>query len=283
MAYLLNGEIYSGKTLETALSNRGLNYGDGIFETIKYAFGRYNFWEDHYFRLMESMRIVRMEIPMSFSPEFLEAEFKRVLQANGLEAGGARLKILVTRQAGGFYTPQANTIDYLITAEPIENRAFQLNKEGLKIDLFKDHFKSKSLLSNLKSTSAQLYTVAAVYRQENNFDECLLINENKEIVEAISSNVFLIEGKTLITPPLSSGCLKGVIRKNILKIAPSLGFEVKEETFSPFKLQKVDEVFLTNSIKGIEWVEQYRKKEFGNQHTQKLAQRLNTELALNSN
>lgn len=283
MSYLLNGKIISGKSLHLSINNRGFHYGDGVFETIKYAFGRLNFWEDHYFRLMESMRIVRMEIPMSFSPEFLEAEFKKLLQANGLEEGGARLKIIATRQAGGFYTPSSNTIDYLVTAEAIENKAFQLNEKGLETDLFKDYFKAKGLLSNLKSTSAQLYTIAAVYRKENNFDECFLMNENKEIIEAISANVFLIEDKTLITPPLSSGCLKGVIRKNILRIAPSLGFEVVEESFSPFRLQKVDEIFLTNSIKGIQWVGQYRKKKFGKQQTQKFVQRLNAEVALNSN
>ena len=153
----------------------------------------------------------------------------------------------------------------------------------MKTDLFKDYFKPKSLLSNIKSTAAQLYTVAAIYRHENGFDECFLLNEAKEITEAISSNVFLIEGNKLITPPLSSGCLKGVVRKNILALAPKIGFEVVEEAFSPFRLQKVDEVFLTNTIKGIQWVGQYRKKEFGNTKTQKILQRLNTEVALNSN
>jgi branched-chain amino acid aminotransferase len=283
MVYIYNEEVFDQKSLAIDLENRGLNYGDGVFETLKYARGRINFWEDHYFRLMEGMRILRMEIPMTFSPEYLQEQLKKCLAANQLQDKSARLKLLVTRKAGGYYTPQTQEVDFLITAKPLGHEAYSLNKTGLKIDLFKDYYKSASLLSSIKSTSAQLYTVASTFRQENNLDECLLLNHQKEVCEAISANLFLVSGNDLITPPLSTGCLKGIIRKKILAFAPKMGFNVREEAFSPFQLQKADEAFLTNTIKGIQWIKQYRKKQFALNQTHKIVQRLNTEVALNSN
>lgn len=280
MTYNLNGKHISGKHLAIGVNNRGLNYGDGIFETIKYANNRLNFWEDHYFRLMASMRIVRMEIPMSFSPDFLEDQIRGVLKANDLEGEAARIKLLCIRKQGGFYTPETNDIDYLISAVKLLDATYQLNERGLEIDLYKDFFKPAGLLSNLKSTSAQLYSIASVFKKENGLDECILLNAEKQVVEAISSNIFMVQGKELITPPLASGCLKGVMRKQIINMAAKLDLTVKEEVFSPFQLQKADEIFLTNSIKGLQWVRKYRKKEYGNEISAKLTKRLNVEVAL---
>lgn len=280
MNYNLNGYLIRNKHLGIQVNNRGLNYGDGIFETIKYSRKRFNFWEDHYFRLMASMRIVRMEIPMSFSPEYLEEQMRLTLNANGLEEASARVKILVVRKAGGFYTPETNAIDFLITTEEIEDDSYQLNSEGLKVDLFKDYYKLSGLLGTLKSTSAQLYGIAGIFAKENSLDDAILLNEKKEVIESISSNIFMLKGNQLFTPPLSSGCLKGVMRKQVLELAEQLGLEIKEESFSPFALQKADEVWLSNAINGIRWVSQYRKKSYTNNGALEMVKKLNVKVAL---
>lgn len=281
MNYNLNGYIIRNKHLAIQVNNRGLNYGDGIFETIKYSLKRVNFWEDHYFRLMASMRIVRMEIPMSFSPEYLEEQIRKTIKANELEESSARIKILVVRKAGGFYTPETNDVDFLITADPWEEDSYVLNEQGLEVDLFKDFYKQSGLLGNLKSSSAQLYTIAGIFARENKLDDALLLNEKKELIETTSSNIFMLKGNELITPPLSSGCLKGIMRKQIIGLAPQLDLEIKEESFSPFALQKADELWLSNSMHGIRWVSQYRKKSFGSQMAAQMQKRLNVKLALN--
>lgn len=280
MDYNLNGYIIRNKHLGIHVNNRGLNYGDGVFETIKFANNRLNFWEDHYFRLMASMRIVRMEIPMSFSPEYLEEEIRKTLKVNQLAEKSARVKLLVVRKAGGLYTPETNEVDFLITTEEIDSNIYQLNEEGLNIELFKDFYKNSGLLGTIKTTSAQLYTIASIFRKENDYDECLLINERKEVVEAISSNLFILKGDDLITPPLESGCLKGIMRKKIIEFAPQLKLNIKEESFSPFALQKADEVWLSNSIKGLQWVGQYRKKSYTNERAAEMVKKINVNLAL---
>jgi len=280
MDYNLNGFIIRNKHLGIQVNNRGLNYGDGIFETIKFANNRLNFWEDHYFRLMASMRIVRMEIPMSFSPEYLEEEIRKTLSVNQLPEKSARVKLLIVRKAGGLYSPETNEVDFLITTEEIESNTYQLNEHGLNIELFKDFYKNSGLLSTIKTTSAQFYTIASIFRKENDYDECLLINERKEVVEAISSNLFILKGDDLITPPLESGCLKGIMRKKVIEFAPQLNLNIKEESFSPFALQKADEVWLTNSIKGLQWVGQYRKKSYANEKAAAMVKKINVNLAL---
>lgn len=220
---------------------------------------------------------------MSFSPEYLENEIRKTIETNGLSDKAARVKLLVVRKAGGLYTPETNDIDFLISTEEISEASFQLNEKGLNIELFKDFYKSSGMLSTIKSTSAQLYTIASIFRKENEYDECLLINERKEVVEAISSNVFLLKGDELITPPLDSGCLKGILRKKIIELAPQLDLKVSEEAFSPFALQKADEVWLSNSIKGVQWVGQYRKKQYTSAKAQEMIKRLNVTLALSLN
>jgi len=281
MDYNLNGYIIRNKHLGIQVNNRGLNYGDGLFESIKFANNRLNFWEDHYFRLMASMRIVRMEIPMNFSPEYLEEEIRKTLAANKLQEKSARVKFLVVRKAGGFYTPDTNQVDFLITTDEIASNTYQLNEKGLNIELYKDFYKNSGLLSTIKTTSAQLYSVASIFRKENDFDECLLLNERKEVVEAISANIFILKGDDLITPPLESGCLKGIMRKKIIEFAPQINLNVKEEVFSPFALQKADEVWLSNSIKGLQWVGQYRKKNYTSEKAAAMLKKINVNIALN--
>lgn len=282
MFYNLNGKIVEGSEVSVSLHNRGLNYGDGIFESMKFANGRINFWEDHYFRLMASMRIVRMEIPMSFSPEFLENEIRKTISENGLDGKAVRVKFITFRKPGGLYTPYTNKVDYLITVSELDEATYSLNEKGLDVDLFRDYYKQKSLLSTVKSTSCMLYTVASIFRNENDLDECLLLNDDKMVTEAISSNVFLVKEKKVTTPPLSDGCLKGVMRKNVLEVLPKMGYEVEEKSFSPFEIQKADELFLTNALKGIRWVERYRKKSFTNKCANELVKKLNVAVAIGS-
>lgn len=280
MIYQYNGQYLQSSEINLNLMDRAYRYGDSVFESMKYANGRINFWEDHYFRLMSSMRILRMEIPMNFSPEYLEEQVRNTLKENDLQGKVARIRLQVSRKEGGRYTPCTNDVNLLITVEELPNSTFQLNQEGLVVDLFKDFYKQKSLLSNIKTGAATLYTIASIFRNENMLDECLLLNDDKMVTEAISANVFAVKGNIVTTPPLSDGCLKGVMRKQILEMLPKLGYEVEEKSISPFDLQKSDELFLTNATQGVRWVKQYRKKEFESNLSVELIAKLNIQVAL---
>ena len=145
MAFNFNGTVSQDNQLNVSVQNRALNYGDGVFESIRFANNRINFWEDHYFRLMASMRILRMQIPSYFSPEYLEEQIRETLSASGLNKKAARVKILVFRNDGGLYTPSSNDISFLITTSELEDSKYVLNEEGLTVNLFLDYYKSKGL------------------------------------------------------------------------------------------------------------------------------------------
>ena len=121
----------------------------------------------------------------------------------------------------------------------------------------------------------------SIFADENGLDNCLMLNDDKNVIEALQGNLFMVlEGK-LITPPLSEGCLNGVMRKQILSLASKMeGLEVVEEPISPFNLQKADELFITNVIKGIQSITKYRKKEFENTVANDLVKRLNAQIRL---
>ncbi|PTM07576.1 MAG: aminotransferase class IV, partial [Bacteroidetes bacterium] len=104
----INGNIVKTEDASISIMNRGFNYGDALFETIKVSHGKVLFWEDHYFRLMASMRILRMEIPMNFTLEFLESEILNLLKQDGLSDKTIRIKLLVFRDSEGLYLPDNN-------------------------------------------------------------------------------------------------------------------------------------------------------------------------------
>ncbi len=278
----INGEILEHKNAKFSIENRGYKYGDGLFETLKVVNGKIFFWEDHYFRLMASMRILRMDIPMTFTMEFLEAEILRTLKATQLDTQTARVRLNVDRGEGGKYLPKTSTINYSIVVES-HNQPFYTIEESqtYTIDLYKDFYLAPGLLSGLKSNNKALQVIGSVYAEENGYDNCLVLNTNKHVVEALNGNIFLIKDTIIKTPPLEDGCLKGVMRKQIIDLATTLpDYELQEVSISPFELQKADELFITNVIVGIQPVKQYRKKGYDHNVAKLLTNKLNTKIRL---
>jgi branched-chain amino acid aminotransferase len=256
-----NGTIVSHDS-SSLVQNRAFLYGDAVFETVKITNAKILFLEDHYFRLMSSMRIIRMEIPMNFTMEYLEKQIVDLAKAKNLESS-ARARITVYRNDGGYYLPLNNTVSFLINVENLEETKYSINKKEYVIDLYTDFYASKQLLSTIKSTNKIINITGSIFANENGLDNCLLLNDSKNVIEALQGNIFMLKGNTLITPPVSEGCLNGVMRKQILALARKIEkLEVLEDIISPFDLQKADELFITNVIKGIQPITRYRKKEF---------------------
>lgn len=275
------GKIVPAGDAGLSVSNRGFAYGDSVFETLRVINGKVMFWEDHYFRLMASMRIMRMEIPQNFSPEFLEEEIINLVKANKLEKSPARVRLAVYRQEGGFYTPATYDIGYVITAEVLPSPFYLLNEGFYEVELFKDHYVNSGLLSTIKSNNRAINVLGSIFAKENAYQNCLLLNENKSVVEALNGNLFLVKDKTIKTPPLTDGCVKGVLRGKLIEIIQKLPeYKFVEESVSPFELQKADEMFITNVIVGIQPVSKYRKKEFGSETTKELLSKLNVRARL---
>lgn len=265
-----NGDFFTSDQLMLSSDNRAFKYGDAVFEIVKIAHGKVIFWEDHYFRLMASMRMLRMKIPIDFTLEFLEQEIlKTISPDNKSSIQIARLNIF--RKDGGQYLPKTNKVDYLIQLEEIDS----LIQSKYTIDLFKDFFKYSGFLSTVNSNNKLINTLARVYAEENEFDNCILLNERKGVVEVCGGNLFLVKDNIVKTPPLSEGCTKGIIRGKVIEIlSKNNDYKIEESVISPFEVQKADEIFITNSVLGIQPVTNYRKKEFTTVTGKKIASSL---------
>ncbi len=258
-----NGDILSQDTLFLNHENRGLKYGDGLFETIRVVNGKIFFWEDHYLRLMASMRIMRMEIPMNFTMEFLEEQLLNTIASNGLENSPARVRLSVFRNNGGYYLPETNEISYIIEVGELDSPFYMIHQQDYVVELFKDFYVNPDMLSTLKSNNKAINVVGSIYAKENGYQNCLLLNNQKQVVEALNGNLFLVKGHTIKTPPKKDGCLNGIIRKKLIEIVGKLeAYTLEEASISPFELQKADELFITNAIVGIQPITRYRKKNF---------------------
>lgn len=254
-----NGAILPDTTTIFNSKNRAFNYGDALFETIKIQNLKVVFLEEHYFRLMASMRMLRMEIPMTFTLDFFEEELLKTVTENNFST--ARIRITVFRENGGLYKPQSNKVNFLVEASQLNNSI----KNKYSVDLFKDYYVYSGLLSTIKTTNKITNVLASIYASENNIDNCILLNESKRIVEAINGNIFLVFGSTIKTPLISEGCIKGIARKKVIEIiSKNPNYTIEETEISPFELQKADEIFITNAIVGIQPVTSYRKRNFDN-------------------
>jgi len=269
-----NGTIVSHDA-SLLTNNLAFLYGDAVFETLKIVDSKVLFLEDHYFRLMSSMRVIRMEIPMNFTMEYFEELILELVIAKQMQTS-ARARITVFRNDGGYYLPKTNTVSFLVNAEPLLDPLYLLDQKEYVVDLYTDFYIPRQLLSSIKTTNKILNVTASIYADENGLDNCILLNDSKNVVEALQGNIFMLKGAKLVTPPVSEGCLNGIMRKQILSLARKMEkLEVVEEVISPFDLQKADELFITNVIKGIQPITRYRKKDFAIDLAAELTQKLN--------
>lgn len=264
-----NGELVSNDAIQLHPDNRAFKYGDAVFETIKVVNNKVVFWEDHYFRLMASMRMLRMKIPMSFTLEFLENEILKTV-ADSSDTS-FRVRLNVYRKDGGLYLPKTNEIDYLIDAKPYQEKRMEV----YKLDVFKDFYVYSGILSTVKTNNKMINTLASIFADENDLHNCVLINEKKSVVEVANGNIFIVKGNVVKTPSLEEGCIKGIVRKKVIEILnKNEDYVIEETSFSPFDIQKADEVFITNAIVGIQPVTNYKKKSFKVNLANKIQQNL---------
>ncbi len=269
-----NGEIQSSDTTLSNL-NRGFLYGDGVFETLKIVNNKILFLEDHYFRLMASMRIVRMQIPNNFTLEYIEEQVLNLAKANNCE-NSARVRLTFFRNDGGFYLPQTRTVSFLIQVSPLNETHYSFSDAMYEVDLYKDFYITKQLLSTIKTTNKMINITGSIFADENDLQNCLLLNNERNVVEALNGNLFMLIGNQLITPSVEDGCLNGIMRKQVLQIAKKMeNLEVLEQPISPFDLQKADELFITNVIIGIQPISKYRKKEYKSDLSKVLLEKIN--------
>ncbi len=272
--FSLNGQLYPQDTNVFGTQNRALRYGDGIFETMRMLDGKVMFFKYHMERLFKGMQALKIDYHRAFDAEFVASEIVALARANKIYKN-ARIRFSVFREDGGWYTPEKNTFNYLIEIQALNEDAYIVER-GLIADVYKEVRKDFSALSHLKTSNSLPYVLAGVYRKENNLDECILLNSQNNIVESISSNVFLIKENKAYTPAITDGCIDGVMRKVVIDLLKELDITVVETSLPANLLEHADEIFLTNSIKGVQSVVGIGLKRYYSKMGKRLVEILNS-------
>lgn len=278
----LNGQLIESEKATIAIDNRGLNYGDAVFETMRFVDGKLFFWKDHYKRLTTSLQILKMEVPKNFRIDLLEKEILKTACLLETLNTACRIKLIVWRKTGGKYGPITNEIEYAISSESLNSSTYTLNDAKYEIGLFKDHLISQGVLSSLKTNNRLINILGSIYAKENGYENCLLLNENQQVLEVLNGNIFLITDNTIVTPPIADGCLNGIMRKQIISIAKQIpDYKFEEISISISDLLKAKEIFITNVIQGVVTVTKYREQSYGNKVAKLIVHKLNIRAAAN--
>lgn len=263
----LNGRLLRPDELSATPLLRGVYYGDGLFESMRIHLGQINFWSHHRDRLLRGMAYLGLHFPEDWSADRLP-ELVTTTVGDWPEA---RVRLTVLRRPGGLYTPADDTVHFLAEATPIQGDLYPLNETGWTIGYYPEPFPlADSTLSNLKTCNALPYILAARFRKKQGLDEVLLTNQHGRVVEGSAWNLFCRKANKLYTPPLSEGPLDGVMRRVVMEVAPERGWEVQEQPLSPAFLAEAESIYLTNAVRGVQWVGELDRRRYSNTGAEEL-------------
>ena len=272
--YILhNHDLLMKEEFSIKIDNRSFLYSDGFFETIKVINFKCVNFSYHYNRIEESCNLFKFNFNISES--VLNTLLEKLATENNVIGG--RIRVVFFRDSGGKYLPLNNSSSFVAEIESGQN-SFSFNENGLEIGLYNRIKKGINPLSNCKSTSAPISVFASMYAKENNLDDCLIVNSDNKIIQSTNSNLFIVRDNYIITPPILDACVSGTMRSFIIQ-----NFEVQERSITEHELLDADELFLSNAIQGVRWVEKFIEKKYQSNNIAKLVfDKLNLETYLQS-
>ncbi len=273
--YYIN-DFYEENDVSIGLNNRSFRYGDGLFETIRVFDGKIPFLSFHLARLNKGLEVLGLEL--SYNYERFASLFFQILEKNKLK--NARLRLMVFRSGGGLYKPVTKQAHVLIEAKSLETDFFELNKVGLNLGIYSEVPKTYSAISMLKTNNALPYIMASNFASENSFDECVLLNTNGNLADCIYSNIFMVKDNYIFTPPITDGAVAGTMQAIILQLAEQNNWQIHQVSLTEKDLLASDEIFLTNAIKGVQWVQSFGEKTFKNEFSLGLINLLNEKIII---
>jgi len=267
--FIYNGKLLKEGTPVAGADNRGLRYGDGIFETLKLKKGKLLLADGHFARLWKGMATLGFDIPKQFSPEKLTADIMALVAKNQQEPA-ARIRLQVIRGDGGLYDAVNHTPNYIIQSWALPEGNGEWNSNGLVSGIYEAARKPCDILSNLKHNNYLPYVMAALHAKKEKWNDALLLNSQGRICDSTIANVFLVKNETVFTPALTEGCVAGVMREHLIRELKGTAFKVQETAVTTEDLLHADEVFLTNSMYNIRWVYSIGDAVYRNIITQKI-------------
>lgn len=262
MNVCVNGIFYATETPLLPVQNRSYKWGDGVFETAKVFRGKFLLEDLHFERLLSSLTLLQIEKPETFTKTTLVAHVLQLCQQNNCSQL-ARVRLAV-------YRKDDNTAGYTIEASSLNEDVNKWHAEGQEVAVYPFARKSMDAFANIKSANYLPYVLAQRYAVEKKVDDALVLNAQNFLCDSSKANIFLLKGKTVYTPALHQGCVNGVMRRVVMEETKKLGYRLQQDEVDEAQLLAADEVFLTNAIQIIRWVEGYKGRQYVCRETRKI-------------
>jgi len=240
---LINGEVKD----TISIQDRGLQYGDGLFETMAVHNGNIPLWEYHWQRLCLGCEKLSLSLP---NKELIEKEI--ALLCNNNEPKFV-IKLILTRGEGqrGYRYPKEQNITRILSKHTWPNYPENNYSEGVAVCYCETTLSVNKKLAEIKHLNRLEQVLARNEWESDEFQEGLMSTIQGNVVDGTMSNIFAVQSNMIFTPGLSLCGVAGVMRKTIINIAKNNGFAVYEKEFSKSELEMADELFLSNSLFGI--------------------------------
>ena len=241
--FLINGE----EKHTISVNDRGLLYGDGLFETMAVRNGKIQLWEAHWQRLSLGCNKLSIELP---NLPTIEKEIELLIESNNETQ--FIIKLIVTRgegQRGYRFTKEQNTTR-ILSSHAWPNYLGKYQREGVDVCYCETKLSENETLAGIKHLN-RLEQVLARNEWDDEFQEGLMLTAQGNVVDGTMSNIFAVQDNIIFTPDLSLCGVDGVMRKAVIKAAKEKGCSVYEKDFNKAELEQADELFLTNSLFGI--------------------------------
>jgi 4-amino-4-deoxychorismate lyase len=245
---------------------RGLAFGDGVFETMLVSNTDVSLWEYHYQRLLEGLKRLHISIDLPTLYQHISTSLEAIGECRqsdqsdqGVNQGVDKgvWKLIVTRgQSQRGYMPDNTAQATLITVyTPLTTQFFDANRcysqQGVAVHYCRERLAASRTLAGIKSLNQLPYVLASRERQALDVQEGLMLSNDGLLIEATARNVFMVKNNELLTPQLHQCGVAGIMRRAIMERARSMDMSVQEVDVPVAVFEQSDEVFLTNSISGI--------------------------------
>lgn len=258
--YIINNQLIPEDAPYFTPKSRGYRYGDGFFESCTLWAGRILQLPLHADRIRKSALLLKLSLPNWWDEISWETTVLKT--CNEAEVTSARIRLTVFRESEGLYTPLSSGVSIVTEITPTHGMGpYEWNEKGLRIGTYKELSKNNNFTSTLKTCSSLIYTMAGLNAKEQGLDDVVLFNDYGRPCEMVASNVFVVKGEFILTPPISEYCIDGVMRKVVMQLADAYGYSLQERPISEIDLSAAEEIFTTSATRGIRWVADYQGKQ----------------------
>ena len=244
----VDGELLAPDEAKVSVYDRGFLYGDSVFETIRTYAGRPFALDEHVRRLERSSELVGIQLPVA--PAVLVAEIERAIATAGNVESYVR--VMITRGTGPLGLDPAQVMRPLrvVFIEPLTPLPSTMYRDGVSVITYRTE-RASDAAHGAKVGNYLAGMMALRVARQTGAHEALILDAAGRVTEGTTSNVFIVRGQTIVTPPDDAGILLGITRAKLIELAPQIGLSVKYSSLVTADLLGADEVFLSSSIREI--------------------------------